>query len=70
VPEIPTLLSLGVIVAILALVTATSLYATRADRRGEEHPEHQTGHVSHPGGIPRSLRADADTDTRSRRHSN
>lgn len=29
VPEIPTLLSLGVIVGILALVTATSLYATR-----------------------------------------
>ena len=31
VPEISTLLSLGVIVAILALVTATSLYATRGD---------------------------------------
>jgi tellurite resistance protein TerC len=63
VPEIPTLASLGVIVAILALVTATSLYVTREDRRGEEHPEHQTGHVAHPGGIPRSLRADADTES-------
>ena len=49
VPEIPTLLSLGVIIAVLALVTATSLYATRGDRRDEEHPEHQTGHVAHPG---------------------
>jgi tellurite resistance protein TerC len=68
VPEIPTLASLGVIVGILALVTATSLYVTRGDRRGEEHPEHQTGHVSHPGGIPRSLRADADTETSPRRH--
>jgi len=53
VPVIPTLASLGVIIGILAVVTATSLYATRNDRRGEEHPEHQTGHVSHPGGIPR-----------------
>ncbi|MGY1712074.1 TerC family protein [Geodermatophilus sp. SYSU D00758] len=67
VPEIPTLLSLGVIVGILALVTATSLYATRGDRRGEDHPEHQTGHVSHPGGIPRSLRADADPEPPPRR---
>jgi tellurite resistance protein TerC len=56
VPEIPTLASLGVIVAILALVTATSLYVSRGDRRGEEHPEHQSGHVSHPGGAPRFLR--------------
>jgi TerC family integral membrane protein len=31
VPEIPTLLSLGVIVVILSIVTATSLYATRND---------------------------------------
>ncbi|MGY1828313.1 MULTISPECIES: TerC family protein [unclassified Blastococcus] len=54
VPEIPTLLSLGVIVGILALVTATSLHATRGDLRGEEHPEHQTGHVSHPGAAPAS----------------
>ncbi|MCZ2807519.1 TerC family protein [Modestobacter sp. VKM Ac-2983] len=58
-PEIPTLASLGVIVGILALVTATSLYATRDDGRGEDHPEHQTGHVSHPGGQPRVDRADA-----------
>ncbi|OMQ16223.1 tellurium resistance protein TerC [Modestobacter sp. VKM Ac-2676] len=62
-PEIPTLLSLGVIVGILALVTATSLYATRDDRRGEEHPEHQTGHVSHPGGIPETRRTDPDADS-------
>jgi tellurite resistance protein TerC len=67
VPEIPTLLSLGVIVAILALVTVTSLYVTRNDRRGEEHPEHQTGHVAHPGGIPRSLRADAESEASPRR---
>lgn len=67
-PEIPTLLSLGVIVGILALVTATSLHATRDDRRGEEHPEHQTGHVSHPGGIPKSLPAEADTETPSKGH--
>jgi tellurite resistance protein TerC len=53
VPEIPTLASLGVIVGVLALVTATSLYASRGDRRGEEHPEHQTGHVAHPGAPPR-----------------
>jgi tellurite resistance protein TerC len=38
---------------VLALVTATSLYASRGDRRGEEHPEHQTGHVAHPGAPPR-----------------
>ncbi len=37
VPEIPTLLSLGVIVVVLAVVTATSLYATRV--RDEEAPE-------------------------------
>ncbi|MCZ2837215.1 TerC family protein [Modestobacter sp. VKM Ac-2985] len=61
-PEIPTLASLGVIVGILALVTATSLYATRDDRRGEEHPEHQTGHVSHPGGQPRAQRTDDAAD--------
>ncbi|MCW2851821.1 MAG: TerC family protein, partial [Nocardioides sp.] len=59
VPVIPTLASLGVIVGILAVVTSTSLYATRNDRRGEEQPEHQTGHVSHPGGIPR-IHEDAD----------
>ena len=49
VPEIPTLLSLGVILAVLALVTATSLYATRRDE-SEPHPERQTAHVAHPGG--------------------
>lgn len=52
VPEIPTLASLGVIVGILALVTVTSMVTTRGDRRGEDHPEHQTGHVAHPGGLP------------------
>ena len=41
VPEIPTLLSLGLIVGILALVTVTSLLATR-DRAPAEVPE-QTG---------------------------
>jgi tellurite resistance protein TerC len=40
VPEIPTLLSLGVIVGILALVTATSLVAKRRAERDEE--EHAT----------------------------
>ena len=35
VPEIPTLASLGVIIAILALVTATSLAATRHDQRDD-----------------------------------
>lgn len=68
VPEIPTLASLGVIVAILVLVTAASLYVTRHDRRGEEHPEHQTGHVAHPGAIPRSLRTDGDAETSLSRH--
>lgn len=61
VPAIPTLVSLGVIVGILVVVTSTSLYTTRYDRRGEEHPEHQTGHVSHPGGIPRGTRIHDDT---------
>lgn len=50
VPEIPTLASLGVILAVLGLVTATSLYATRDDRPDEPHPDRQTGHVAHPGG--------------------
>jgi TerC family integral membrane protein len=37
VPEIPTLLSLGVIVAVLAVTTATSLVASRrAERRDRE----------------------------------
>jgi len=35
VPEIPTLASLGVIVGVLAVVTATSLWATRGGRAGE-----------------------------------
>jgi TerC family integral membrane protein len=40
VPEVPTLLSLGVIVVVLAVVTATSLYATRGgpDRGDLETP--------------------------------
>lgn len=45
-PEVPTLWSLGVIVVILAIVTATSLYATRdaaGDARG-------SAHVAEPGG--------------------
>ena len=39
VPEIPTLLSLGVIVGILTLVTATSLLANRRDLARGEDPE-------------------------------
>jgi tellurite resistance protein TerC len=41
VPEIPTLASLGVIVGVLAVVTATSLYATRGskDSKDLEAPE-------------------------------
>ena len=44
VPEIPTLISLGVIVAVLAVTTATSLYATRSgtDVGG-------SAHVAEPG---------------------
>jgi tellurite resistance protein TerC len=42
VPEIPTLASLGVIVAILALVTATSL---RASADAEDEREHVTRQV-------------------------
>ena len=36
VPEVPTLLSLGVIVGVLALTTATSLLATRTGARNED----------------------------------
>lgn len=41
VPEIPTLASLGVIIGVLAVVTATSLYATRGskDSKDPEAPE-------------------------------
>ena len=35
-PEIPTLLSLGVIVGVLAVTTATSLLATRTGARDED----------------------------------
>jgi len=48
IPEIPTLLSLGVIVAVLALVTATSLYATRRDDT-DTRAARQAAHVAHPG---------------------
>jgi tellurite resistance protein TerC len=41
VPEIPTVLSLGVIVGVLALVTTTSLLATRGSRP-EEHDRAET----------------------------
>ncbi|MBO1751081.1 TerC family protein [Actinotalea sp. BY-33] len=44
VPEIPTVLSLGVIVVALLVVTATSLYATR--HGGED--SHATAHVAEP----------------------
>jgi predicted tellurium resistance membrane protein TerC len=36
VPEIPTLASLGVIIGVLAVVTATSLYATRGSKDPED----------------------------------
>ncbi len=36
VPEVPTLLSLGVIVGVLALTTVTSLLATRTGARNED----------------------------------
>ena len=39
VPEIPTPLSLGLIVVILAVVTLTSLRATRGDRAAGQHAE-------------------------------
>jgi TerC family integral membrane protein len=45
VPEIPTLASLGVIVAVLAVVTATSLYATR----GSAGDARASAHVAEPG---------------------
>lgn len=45
VPQIDTLVSLGVILAILVLVTATSLYATRG-RAGDELA---SAHVAEPG---------------------
>ncbi|PFG39744.1 TerC family integral membrane protein [Georgenia soli] len=46
VPEIPTLLSLAVILVILAVVTATSLYATRerGDAEGSAHVAQPRGH--------------------------
>lgn len=40
-PEIPTLASLGLIVGILALVTTTSLLATRGGRAGDGAQEHR-----------------------------
>jgi predicted tellurium resistance membrane protein TerC len=36
VPEVPTLFSLGVIVVVLSIVTATSLYATRGSSRQDD----------------------------------
>jgi tellurite resistance protein TerC len=44
VPEIPTLLSLGVIVAVLTIVTASSLYATR----GSDGDDGASAHVAQP----------------------
>ncbi len=42
VPEIPTLASLGVIIGVLAITTATSLAATRCDEAADERDEVQT----------------------------
>lgn len=46
VPEIPTLASLGVIIAVLVTVTVTSLYATR----GSAGDARASAHVAEPGG--------------------
>ena len=50
-PEIPTLASLGVIVSILAVVTATSLVATRGDQPDDARPGDPgtTGHGRETG---------------------
>ena len=48
VPEIPTLLSLGVIVAVLAVVTATSLYATRAGAPRGADEQQESAHLVEP----------------------
>ncbi|WP_274996793.1 TerC family protein [Promicromonospora iranensis] len=58
VPEIPTLASLGVIIGVLAIVTATSLYATR-DSRDPETSAHVAEPDHHPQGVD-ARRADAD----------
>lgn len=56
VPEIPTLASLGVILAVLATVTVTSLYATRGDGNDGGDADHETNaeasaHVAEPGSV-------------------
>ncbi|MFC4856876.1 TerC/Alx family metal homeostasis membrane protein [Actinophytocola glycyrrhizae] len=54
VPEIPTPLSLGVIVAVLAVVTVASLVKTRRDPSAKAHPgslrAHRKGERGHPDG--------------------
>jgi TerC family integral membrane protein len=52
VPEIPTLASLGVIIAVLAITTATSLYATR--KGGDPQA---SAHVVEPGRHPHDTTA-------------
>jgi predicted tellurium resistance membrane protein TerC len=47
VPEIPTLLSLGIIVGILAVVTITSLIAT-AGKDSDSGSGTGSGHAAHP----------------------
>jgi tellurite resistance protein TerC len=46
VPEIPTLASLGVILAILAVTTAASLARTRRDPAARAHAGSLRGHAS------------------------
>ncbi|PRX46610.1 tellurite resistance protein TerC [Prauserella shujinwangii] len=48
VPEIPTLLSLGVIVVVLAVVTVASLVKTRRDPTAKAHPGSLRAHPSRP----------------------
>ncbi|MDT0165899.1 TerC family protein [Actinotalea sp. AC32] len=68
VPEIPTLLSLGVIIAVLVAVTITSLYATRGsvgDARASAHVAEPGGHGHEPSLDPVDGGGDAVTSKRS-----
>ncbi|EYR63996.1 tellurium resistance protein TerC [Actinotalea ferrariae CF5-4] len=62
VPEIPTVLSLVVIVLVLAVVTATSLYATRdvEDPKGSAHVAEPGGHRHDHTAGPERVRASDD----------
>jgi predicted tellurium resistance membrane protein TerC len=57
VPEIPTLASLGVIIGVLVVVTATSLYATRDSGDPES-----SAHLAEPGHHPQDAGARAAVD--------